>query len=128
MPRATVVTIQTPRSSATVAAEIAQTGAELAQGLMHRPYLPLNAGMLFVMPREDVWPFYMRNTQILLDMIFIARDLTVAGIIHNAIPFSEILYRIDAPSSYVLEVNGGWAARHQIPIGGWVHLGEPRNY
>ena len=91
---------------------------------MYRDHLPYDAGMLFLMGNDAVWAFYMRNTFIPLDMIFIARDLTVAGVVPNAQPCTETLRSIHKPSSYVLEVNGGWAATHQITTGAKVRLGH----
>lgn len=85
--------------------------------LMYRDHLPYDAGMLFVMSTDAVWSFYMRDTFIPLDMIFITRDWTVAGVVPNAEPCTDTLRSIHTPSSYVLEVNGGWAAAHQILAG-----------
>lgn len=118
---ATIVTptisIATPWGEATVAVEIVTTRPDIERGLMYRNHLPYNAGMLFIMGSDAVWAFYMRNTLIPLDMIFIARDLTVAGVVANAEPCTETLRSIHRPSSYVLETNGGWAEAHQITAG-----------
>jgi len=111
------ISIATPRGEATVTVEIASTRAEIERGLMYRDHLPYDAGMLFLMGRDDSWAFYMRNTFIPLDMIYIARDWTVAGVIHSAEPCTETLRGINKHSRYVLETNGGWAAAHQITAG-----------
>ena len=111
------ISIATPWGEATVTVEVATTRAEIARGLMYRDHLPYDAGMLFLMDKDAVWSFYMRNTFIPLDMIFIARDLTVAGVVHNAEPCTETPRSIHKPSAYVLETNGGWAAAHQITAG-----------
>jgi uncharacterized membrane protein (UPF0127 family) len=113
----TPLALATPRGEASIVVEIARTPAEIARGLMYRDHLPYDAGMLFLMGKEAVWSFYMRNTLIPLDMIFIARDLTVVGVVANAEPCTEVRRSIHRPSSYVLEVNGGWAAAHQIAAG-----------
>ena len=89
---------------------------------MHRTQLAPDAGMLFFMGYERDHAFWMKNTFIPLDMIFIARDLTVAGIVHRAQPGSERLRRAGAPSLYVLEVNAGWAAAHHVTPGGRVRF------
>ena len=118
------VSIATPWGEATVEVEIAATRAEISRGLMYRDHLPYDAGMLFLMGKVGVWSFYMRNTLIPLDMIFISQDLTVVGMVPNAAPCTETLRGIAKPSSYVLEVNGGWAAAHQIAAGARVRLGH----
>ena len=111
------ISIITPGRSVTITVEVAATRPEIERGLMYRDHLPYDAGMLFLMGKEAVWSFYMRNTFIPLDMIFIRRDLIVAGVIANATPCTETRRSIHKPSSYVLEVNGGWAAAHQIAAG-----------
>lgn len=117
------ISIATPWGEATVAVEIAATRTEIERGLMYRNHLPYDAGTLFIMGGKGVWSFYMRNTFIPLDIIFIARDLTVAGIVPNAAPCTETRRSIHRSSSYVLEVNGGWAAAHQIRVGAVVRPG-----
>lgn len=117
------ISIATPWGDAIIKVEIARTPAEIARGLMYRDHLPYDAGMLFLMGKDDVWSFYMRNTFIPLDMIFISRELTVVGVVPNAEPCTETLRSIHKPSSYVLEVNGGWAAAHQITAGAKVRPG-----
>ena len=112
-----VVAIATPRGEAAVTAEVVTTRPEIERGLMYRSRLPPDAGMLFVMGSDDVWSFWMRNTLIPLDMIFIGRDLTVVGIVANAEPCTDTHRTVHKPSAYVLEVNGGWAAHHQVAEG-----------
>jgi len=116
------VTISTPKGDVVVQTEIVATPAKIQQGLMYREHLGPDAGMLFLMGREDDWAFYMRNTLIPLDMIFITGDLTVAGVVANATPRTETLRRVGKPSTYVLEVNGGWAAVHQVFAGAKVRF------
>ena len=121
------ISIATPWGEATVTVEVVTTRPQIERGLMYRNHLPYDTGMLFLMGSDAVWAFYMRNTFIPLDMIFIARNLTVAGVIHNAKPCTETLRSIHKPSSYVLEVNGGWAADHQITAGAKVRPGHWRH-
>ena len=116
------VSISTPRGEATVAVEIVSTPHAIHRGLMFRDHLPRDAGMLFVMGADDEWAFYMLNTRIPLDMIFITRDLIVAGVISNAEPCTETLRNVGKVSRYVLEVNGGWAAAHQVTEGAKVRF------
>lgn len=116
------VAIATAMGEARVTVEVAQRAEQIEQGLMHRTQLPVDHGMLFVMGREKVWAFWMQDTLIPLDMIFITRDLTVAGIVHRAIPRSQDRRRVAAPSLYVLEVNGGWASQHGVAPGAKVRF------
>jgi len=108
------VYLATPTGEVAVTAELVWTSAKIERGLMFREHLAPDAGMLFFMGREHDWAFYMRNTLIPLDMIFIAKDMTIAGIVQNAEPRTETLRRVGKPSLYVLEVNAGWTKQHQV--------------
>lgn len=108
------VYLSTPQGDIAVTIEIAATPAKIERGLMFREHLPPDDGMLFLMKQERNWPFWMRNTLIPLDMIFIAKDLTIAGIVENAEPRTETLREVNVPSLYVLEVNGGYCAAHKV--------------
>jgi uncharacterized membrane protein (UPF0127 family) len=105
-----------------VTVELARTDAERARGLMHRRALPTDGGMLFLFARDEIHSFWMKNTLIPLDMIFITADLTVAGVVERAEPHSLTGRSIDVPSRYVLEVNGGWAREHGVGPGTKVQL------
>jgi len=105
-----------------IGVEVVATEAKIERGLMYREHLPPDDGMLFMMGREYDWAFYMRNTLIPLDMLFIGKDLTVAGVVANAEPRTETLRRVGKPSLYVLEVNGGWAAAHGVTAGAKVRF------
>ena len=121
------VSIATPLGEETVVVEVVATRPEIEHGLMYRTYLSPNAGMLFLMEMEAVWAFYMRNTLIPLDMIFIDSNLTVVGVVANAEPCTETLRSVGKQSRYVLEVNGGWAAANQVGVGARVRFGEYEN-
>lgn len=116
------VFLSTPSGELAVRVEVVSTPAELQRGLMFRQNLALDAGMLFLMGEERDHTFYMRNTLIPLDMIFIARDMTIAGIVENAEPKTETLRSVGKPSLYVLEVNGGWTRSHQVVPGAKVRF------
>ncbi|MDB4961797.1 MAG: hypothetical protein JWP01_1796 [Myxococcales bacterium] len=111
------VVLETGQGEATVTVEIVATEAKIQRGLMYREHLPPDDGMLFLMGYERDHTFYMRNTLIPLDMIFITKDLTVAGFVERAEPRTEKLRSVGVPSLYVLEVNGGWAAAHKLAPG-----------
>lgn len=116
------VYLSSPAGDMPVTVEVVRTKAKIQRGLMYREHLPPDDGMLFIMGYEDDHTFYMRNTLIPLDMLFITKDLTVAGIVERAEPRTETLRSVGAPSLYVLEVNGGWAKAHQITSGAKVRF------
>jgi hypothetical protein len=100
-----------------VQVEIADTAATRELGLMYRQRLPPDAGMLFIFKQPEHLTFWMKNTEIPLDMIFAAADGRVDGIVANAEPFSEAELSVPGDSRYVLEVNGGFASHHGIKQG-----------
>lgn len=91
------------------AVELAITPQEQARGLMFRRSLPADRGMLFVFDPPRPASFWMRNTLIPLDMLFIRDDGTVANIVHEAEPMTETPRRSDGPVRAVLEIVGGRA-------------------
>jgi uncharacterized membrane protein (UPF0127 family) len=122
-PRAVpTVTFGDGTGAATVRVEVADTKPRVERGLMYRQNLPPEDGMLFLLGIEQDWKFWMRNTLIPLDIIFIKRDLTVAGVSANAEPLTESMRTVGVPSLYVVEVNAGWAAAHHVAAGTPVHV------
>jgi uncharacterized membrane protein (UPF0127 family) len=97
--------------------ELATTPAQMAQGLMYRRALAPDAGMLFDYGTTQPVSFWMRNTYIPLDMIFISDTGRVAAIHERAVPLSEQPIPSPVPVRAVLEVNGGTAARLGIKPG-----------
>ncbi len=73
--------------------------------------------MLFVFPSETPQQFWMKNTPLPLDMLFIGTDRQVVGIVADTRPFSTNPLGVAAPSQFVLEVNAGFCARHGIETG-----------
>jgi uncharacterized membrane protein (UPF0127 family) len=120
------VYIETPRGEIAVAVEVVATGPLIEKGLMYRQYLAPDAGMLFLMGQDKQWTFWMHNTLIPLDMIFIKKDMTIAGIVQNAEPKTDTLRKVDGPSLYVLEVNGGYTAQKGINAGAHVRFENVR--
>src|SRR5437667_4272540 len=112
-----VAVIRGPGAAVEVSLEVAATPAERERGLMYRRSLAEGLGMLFVFDADGNQSFWMKNTLIPLDLLFIARDGTVVGIHANATPLSTANIAVGKPSRYVLEVPGGWAARHGISAG-----------
>lgn len=101
----------------TVRAEVAATPALHRRGLMFRRHMPRDEGMLFVFEEPEVQSFWMRNTYLRLDIIFIGADRRVIETIADAAPLTNELRAIDGESQYVLEVHGGFAAAHGIVPG-----------
>ena len=99
--------------------EIADDNEERAKGLMFRERLNENKGMLFVFENDAEQTFWMKNTLIPLDMIFIDENLKIVDI-KNAQPCQEepcALYKSSKPAKYVLEVNGDFTSKNIIKIG-----------
>ena len=92
--------------------EIARTTAQHSQGLMNRPTLCPDCGMIFVFSFESPQMFWMKNTQIPLDIIFLDKNGQVINI-ENATPapgvsdFNLPLYKSTSPAQYVIELNAG---------------------
>ena len=89
--------------------KLAETEAEQRHGLMFTPYLPEQHGMLFVFETDSPRTFWMKNTQIPLDMLFFASDGRLVNIVHSAVPFSLTTRNSAGPARFVLELNGGVA-------------------
>lgn len=100
-----------------VTVEIAKTETEHAKGLMFRETLPANTGMWFMFGQPHRSSFWMKNTFIPLDIIFVSRDLHVLSIFENAKPFDLRPIASPVPYWYVLEVPAGFAKKHQLRIG-----------
>jgi uncharacterized membrane protein (UPF0127 family) len=96
---------------------IANTTARQEQGLMFVRDLPPAQGMLFPQSAPQVAHFWMKNTYIPLDMIFVGEDGRIAKIIANATPFSLAVLSSDVPVIAVLEIGGGEAKRLGIAVG-----------
>ena len=111
------VVIHTQGAPVTVPVEVAGTPEARTRGLMYRRDLRADAGMLFVFPTEGPQSFWMKNTPLPLDMIFIGADRRIVGIVADTTPFSLTPRGVDAPSQYVLEVHAGFAAQHGIRAG-----------
>lgn len=112
-----------------VRVEVVQTPQERQRGLMFRKQLDADAGMLFVFERPQHNVFWMRNTLLPLDMIFITRDMRVLGVVENATPQTESPREVPGESQYVLEVNAGFSRQHGITQGTkvqWIKSGSAR--
>jgi uncharacterized protein len=115
------VTIDTAQGPQRFSVEMALTPRQQAQGLMYRRTLAADAGMLFVFPDTQQTAFWMKNTLIPLDMLFITSDGKIADLHERAVPMSEANIPAKVPVRAVLELNGGTVARLGIKIGNVVH-------
>jgi len=107
--------------------ELAKTDEARARGLMYRQNLPADQGMLFIFEKQDRYSFWMKNTLIPLDMIWINQDLKVVFISPNNAPCAaEFCPTIDAPSpaKYVLELNAGTSEKINLKIGDQVSFNQ----
>ncbi len=102
--------------------EIADTPEARARGLMHRRSLGRYAAMLFPMGSDADWSFYMRNTLIPLDMLFLDAQGTVVGLVEDTRPLDETPCKAGVPSRFVLEVNANFSKDHGIGVGARVEL------
>lgn len=103
------VTLRTKNGEHVIRAEVARTRPQWTRGLMFRTEMGADEGMLFVDGKEEMRNFWMRNTVIPLDLIFIDADHKVINIYAQAIPYSETPIPSDLPAIAILELNGGKA-------------------
>ncbi|MEX6725759.1 DUF192 domain-containing protein [Parapedomonas caeni] len=97
--------------------QVATTEQQRNTGLMHRRDMPADEGMLFLFPRSRPVSFWMQNTFIPLDLLFIDDRGRISGIVANARPHSLDIIDSPGPAAAVLEINGGLAARLGIAVG-----------
>ena len=117
--------IQSENATTLVYVEIADEPHELNQGLMFRENLESNRGMFFVFDDERILSFWMKNTLIPLDMLFIGTDFRIVDIKENIPPCKEDpcpSYPSKKPAKYVLEVNAGFTLKNDIKIDDQVSL------
>jgi len=109
----------------TFTVEMAITPAEQERGLMFREHMDAEAGMLFDFWSDEMRYFWMRNTLIPLDMIFIGSDMKVVHVHPKARPRDETSISSKFPARYVLEINGGRAAACRIGPGSRARIINP---
>lgn len=109
--------IRTEKGPQKFKVELADNDAARARGMMFRTSMAPDAGMLFDFKQEQMASFWMRNTLIPLDMVFIKADGTILNIHQRAIPRDETGINSIGPVRGVLELNGGTASRLGIKPG-----------
>lgn len=113
------LTVITASNRYSLSVEFARTFEEQQTGLMNRKSMPQDAGMLFIFSVSKVQSFWMKDTYIPLDIIFLDENKTVVNVAENAQPCVDQgnncpVYLSSAPSLYVLEVNSGWTKAHNV--------------
>jgi uncharacterized membrane protein (UPF0127 family) len=93
---------------------IARTPEQLRYGLMFRKYISPREGMLFVFPQPQVAKFWMKNTLVPLDILFIGTDNTIVKVISDAKPMDETILSSDVPVAAALEIKGGEAEKQGL--------------
>ena len=106
----------------TIDVEFAKNEMERSLGLMYRSSMDEHQGMWFIFPEEAPRSFYMRNTEISLDIIYLDKDKKVVSIAKNARPYDETSLPSEKPAMYVLEINGGLADKWGIDKGDRVEV------
>jgi uncharacterized membrane protein (UPF0127 family) len=97
--------------------EIAENQAERSKGLMYRPYIPDSVGMLFIFEQSAPQGFWMKNTSIPLDIIYVDENKKIVSIAKNTKPYSEESIPSVGNAQYVVEVNAGFSERNNIITG-----------
>lgn len=100
-----------------IQAELAKTPHDVEKGLMFRRSMSDNQGMLFKLESRRDHTFWMHNTCIALDMMFVEDDGLIVGIVEGAAPLTDSVRSVGCPSTYVLEVNGGWSRKNGVKPG-----------
>ena len=124
-PQKAVASVQFGVKSTTVPLielEIADTPAKTSRGLMYRSHLPPDKGMLFIFATERKQSFWMKNTLIPLDMIFINADYKIVGIVKSAEPQTTSPRGVEAESRFVVEVNGGFTDKYGVDVNSTVEF------
>lgn len=101
----------------TIQIELSDTPEEQEQGLMFRKTMPADTGMLFTFPNEEPRSFWMANTYLSLDIIYVNAKKEIVSIAKNATPLSEKSLPSEAPAQYVIEVPAGYTDTYSIEAG-----------
>ncbi len=114
----TATIVKSTNEQVSLTLEVAETEAELEYGLMNRTFLGAEEGMLFIFPEAEPKTFWMKNTYIQLDIIFVDEEKIITQIYENTEPLNtENRYPSIIPVRYAIEVNGGWTQRNNVKVG-----------
>jgi uncharacterized membrane protein (UPF0127 family) len=118
LPKKNLTLYSYPNNKKNIIVQVCTTNDEISKGLMFRKnILSDNEGMLFCMKNRIKHSFWMKNTHIPLDILFIDYNGIIIGIIENVEPYSLEGRSVNNPSTHVLEVNAGFCNKHNIKIG-----------
>jgi len=125
-----ILTIRTESGKVNINVEISDTGQKIQQGLMYRESLDEDSGMLFIFQNEKPVSFWMKNTKIPLDMMFVSADGIINEIKVNVQPCLSdpcTTYPSKHPTKYVIEVNAGFSEKSNIQVGDRLDLTTLKN-
>lgn len=111
------LTVESASKTHRFTVEVAVTAPERSRGLMFREEMAADHGMLFIFEQEGDRYFWMKNTPLPLDIIYIDAAGGIVSIAADTTPFSEQTIPSEAPARYVLELNAGTAAQRGIKVG-----------
>jgi len=112
-----IVIITSINDSLSFDIEIADTPYKTALGLMYRNKMAQNESMFFIFEYQRIQNFWMKNTYIPLDILFIDDEFTIVSIFENCMPFSTETIASDMPALYALEINAGLCRKLGVEIG-----------
>jgi len=118
----TILNADKTKKIAHIEAALADTPEKRNMGLMDVQNLPADKGMLFIFDKEEPRSFWMANTPLSLDIIFVARDSSIVRIHHSTTPYAETNYKSENPAQYVVEVNGGFCINNDVVEGGYIRF------
>lgn len=106
-----------------IGVEVAANSDERKKGLGGRDSLEISRGMLFAFETSDIWPIWMKNMKFPIDIIWIGEDKKIVFMAQNALPEPKkkdqelFVYKPDANAKYILEINAGLSAIHNLEVG-----------
>lgn len=106
----------------TIEVAVADDDATRSEGLMEVYQMPENAGMIFIFEDEQPRSFWMANTPLSLDILFVNANFEIVRIHRNTAPYSQTNILSESPAMYTIEVNAGYTQRHDITEGMNVRL------
>jgi len=106
----------------TIEVAIAESQVARQEGLMNVYDMPQDNGMIFIFEQEEQLSFWMANTPLSLDIIFVNADKEIVRIHSNTPPHSQQQFTSDQPAMYAVEVNAGYTARHDIQEGHFIEF------
>lgn len=115
------LSIETKKGKVEIEVEVAKSALQQERGLMYRKSLPENTGMIFLFPKSGELTFWMKNTYIPLDMLFVDEKGVITRVVENAKPLSTRYIHSIGKAIAVIELAGGSAAKLNIATGDKVH-------